>query len=170
MYRITFILLMTLGISSTMNAQDESAKEILTKWENASQYTINMIDSMPAEHFDFKPTPETRTFSNQITHMVDNMVWLSSSYLDAEEFAKEEPTTKAEHMEYMRSACEYAGNAIEAALQDSTILNTKKDFFAGPMNGRQIIRLMHDHVTHHRGQMIVYLRLNGIKPPRYFGW
>ena len=24
-----------------------------------------------------------------------------------------------------------------------------------------------DHVTHHRGQMVVYLRLNGIKPPQY---
>lgn len=170
MYRITFILLMTVGMFSNMNAQDEAALEILTKWENASEYTINLIDSMPAEHFDFKPTPETRTFSNQVTHMVDNMVWLSSDYLGAEKFEKQNPITKKEHMEYMLSACEYVENAMEAALQDSTILNTKKDFFAGPMNGRQIIRLIHDHVTHHRGQLIMYLRLKGIKPPRYFGW
>ena len=131
MYRIVFVLLMTVGMVLNMNAQDESAMEILTKWENASQYTINMIDSMPAEHFDFKPTPETRTFSNQVTHMVDNMCWLSSDYLGAEKFEAEKPRTKEEHMEYMRLACEYAGNAMEVALQDSTILNTKKDFFAG---------------------------------------
>jgi uncharacterized damage-inducible protein DinB len=24
-----------------------------------------------------------------------------------------------------------------------------------------------DHLSHHRGQMVVYLRLNGIKPPQY---
>jgi uncharacterized damage-inducible protein DinB len=24
-----------------------------------------------------------------------------------------------------------------------------------------------DHITHHRGQIVVYLRLNGIKPPQY---
>jgi uncharacterized damage-inducible protein DinB len=30
--------------------------------------------------------------------------------------------------------------------------------------------LMHDHHTHHRGQIIVYLRLNGLKPPKYVGW
>jgi uncharacterized damage-inducible protein DinB len=24
-----------------------------------------------------------------------------------------------------------------------------------------------DHITHHRGQMLVYMRLNGLKPPRY---
>ncbi|MFA9454721.1 MAG: DinB family protein [Candidatus Aminicenantaceae bacterium] len=24
-----------------------------------------------------------------------------------------------------------------------------------------------DHITHHRGQTVVYLRLNGIKPPQY---
>jgi len=25
-------------------------------------------------------------------------------------------------------------------------------------------------VTHHRGQLVVYLRLNGILPPNYVGW
>jgi len=30
--------------------------------------------------------------------------------------------------------------------------------------------LLNDHQTHHRGQLVVYLRLNGIKPPAYIGW
>ena len=29
---------------------------------------------------------------------------------------------------------------------------------------------MRDHVTHHRGQAIIYLRANGIKPPQYVGF
>ncbi|MFK8104102.1 MAG: DinB family protein, partial [Saprospiraceae bacterium] len=75
-----FTLLLTLSFSTLM-AQDDAATEILTKWKNASQYTINLIDSMPAEHFDFKPTPEIKSFSEQVTHIVDNMTWLSNSYL-----------------------------------------------------------------------------------------
>jgi uncharacterized damage-inducible protein DinB len=43
-------------------------------------------------------------------------------------------------------------------------------FFAGPKARRQILILMHDHQSHHVGQLIVYLRLNGIKPPAYVGW
>jgi len=32
---------------------------------------------------------------------------------------------------------------------------------------RQFFMLMADHVTHHRAQMLVYLRLKGIVPPKY---
>ncbi len=38
------------------------------------------------------------------------------------------------------------------------------------MTERQIINLMNDHLTHHRAQAIVYLRLNGVMPPKYVGW
>lgn len=38
------------------------------------------------------------------------------------------------------------------------------------MTRRQILLLLHDHQTHHIGQVIVYLRLKGIKPPAYVGW
>ena len=29
---------------------------------------------------------------------------------------------------------------------------------------------MDNHLAHHRGQLIVYLRLMGLKPPSYVGW
>ncbi len=170
MHRIAILLFLFVGTSLNLFAQDEAATEILTKWENSSQYTIELIELMPAEHFDFQPTPEIRMFKEQIVHMVGNMTWLSSDYLGAEKFEGKEPTTKEEHIEYMRAACAYAKTAMEAALKNEKLLKTQKDFFAGPKTGRQIIRLMHDHVTHHRGQLIIYLRLKGIKPPRYSGW
>ena len=44
------------------------------------------------------------------------------------------------------------------------------DFFAGPKSNLQILNLLQDHVTHHRGQLIVYLNLNEIEPPKYSGW
>jgi uncharacterized damage-inducible protein DinB len=49
-------------------------------------------------------------------------------------------------------------------------MDEKVKFFAGPITRRQILILMHDHQTHHLGQLIVYLRLKGIKPPDYIGW
>jgi uncharacterized damage-inducible protein DinB len=38
------------------------------------------------------------------------------------------------------------------------------------MNKLQIINLINDHQTHHRAQLLVYLRLKGVKPPEYVGW
>nr|WP_262481137.1 DinB family protein [Algibacter pectinivorans] len=41
------------------------------------------------------------------------------------------------------------------------------DYFGADRTKRQILLLLADHITHHRGQMLVYMRLKGIKPPRY---
>ena len=49
-------------------------------------------------------------------------------------------------------------------------LSLTVDFFAGPKNKLQILNLLQDHVTHHRGQLVVYLNLNEIIPPKYVGW
>ena len=39
-----------------------------------------------------------------------------------------------------------------------------------PMNKKNIFQLLLDHITHHRSQLVLNLRLCGIKPPRYIGW
>ena len=49
-------------------------------------------------------------------------------------------------------------------------LPSEVDFFAGKKSKLQMLNLMQDHVTHHIGQLIVYLNLNEIKPPKYSGW
>jgi uncharacterized damage-inducible protein DinB len=35
---------------------------------------------------------------------------------------------------------------------------------------RQFLLLLADHVSHHRGQMLVYLRMKGITPPNYIDY
>ena len=46
-------------------------------------------------------------------------------------------------------------------------LEERLDYFGLERTKRQVLLLLADHIAHHRGQMLVYLRLNGIKPPRY---
>jgi uncharacterized damage-inducible protein DinB len=50
---------------------------------------------------------------------------------------------------------------------DTLKLNDRINYLGLERTKRQILLLLSDHITHHRGQMIVYLRLNGISPPRY---
>jgi uncharacterized damage-inducible protein DinB len=46
-------------------------------------------------------------------------------------------------------------------------LDDRLDYFGSDITKRQVLLLLADHITHHRAQMIVSLRLNGLKPPRY---
>ncbi len=156
-------------------AQDAFLEEFAVKWEGAKSYTLEVAERMPESAYDFRPTPEQMSFREQLLHMMSNMVGLSQRYLDAGDWApvlRDTSITKTYDKElllrYLGYAYEYVGESVIEL--DSTELNKEVDFFAGPKSVRQIINLLDDHSTHHRGQLMVYLRLNGLEPPRYRGW
>jgi len=152
-------------------AQEGYLLDFQQKWQNATAYTIELAESMPEEAYDYRPTAEQMSFRQQLLHLAGNMAWLSSSYLGGERPGHDlrlDTYSKAEVLDILRESFEMAGKAVVALPAEA--LEEKVEFFAGPMNKRQILTLMNDHVTHHRGQLIVYLRMKGIKPPKYRGW
>ncbi|MCB0529771.1 MAG: DinB family protein [Lewinellaceae bacterium] len=169
----SLFLLCLCCIASSSAAQDTAfIREVLQKWKNAEAYTLEVAEAMPSEQYGFQPMDEERTFSGQLVHMAQNMTWLAGEKLSGKKFEhplnKKETLSPAEVLELLKVSFAYARDVVANLPPEQ--LSEKVDFFAGPMSKRQIILLMHDHLTHHRGQLIVYLRLNGIKPPRYRGW
>lgn len=165
------VSVLLLSFTGTLSAQDAFIEEFKKKWKNASEYTIEMAEMMPEDKYDFKPIDGSRTFKEQLLHMMSNMVWLSSSYLAEDSFErdlKKKDYTKAEIIALLKETTAFATNTINNL--SAKDLEKEVEFFAGPMSKRQIMMLMNDHLTHHRGQIIVYLRMNKIKPPRYRGW
>jgi uncharacterized damage-inducible protein DinB len=147
-------------------------KAAATKLEHAKEYTLRVADLMPEESYAFKPTPDEMSFGEQLLHLSANMGWLCSSYLGN----LKNPVTKADSksqkkediITVLNKTYDFVLNALKHF--NPVHLADTVSFFAGPMNKLQIINLLNDHQTHHRGQLLVYLRLNGIKPPDYVGW
>ncbi len=163
-----FILL---SLSLALFGQDNFMEEFRQKWQNASEYTVELAKLMPSEYFDYTPVEEVKPFSNQLLHMTRNMIWLSTSYISDKHFEQKtelENPGKEEIIRLLEESFSFTLKAIEEFSSDQ--LEEKVEFFAGPMSKRQILILMNDHLTHHRGQLIVYLRMKGIKPPAYRGW
>jgi uncharacterized damage-inducible protein DinB len=143
----------------------------LEKWENSKQYLLAIAEAMPEDAYSFQPTERQMSFEKQLIHIKDNMEWLGTTY-----FSDEAPDTKSDSIEYTKAqliaALEQSFNDV-AFLIDATSdesLTETVTFFAGPKSKLQILNLLQDHVTHHRGQLVVYLNLNDISPPRYTGW
>ena len=154
-----------------MHAQHSFLAEATEKWENAMAYTLELAEAMPSEHYAYRPTEEQMTFQQQLLHMANNVAWLTHDYLGGPktEVDREMPdASKEEILAVLTSTLERAQQALVDFPADQ--LDEQVNFFAGPMSKRKIILLLHDHLTHHRGQAIVYARLKGIKPPRYRGW
>ena len=168
-----FTLMIFLGAICTVKAQsaDSLQAQLTRKWVNSKTYALKLAALMPEEDYDFKASPEEMSFREQLLHIAENMTWLSSSYLFVDAPAKSTATQKLSKNEVLK----VLGNAYDLGLSAHMKMNVgqldeKVKFFAGPMTRRQILILMHDHQTHHLGQLVVYLRLKGIKPPEYVGW
>lgn len=171
MNRFTLIFSFVFFICLSAKAQDAYLLEFQQKWANAKNYTLELARSMPEEHYDFQPTEEQMSFKRQLLHTASNMVWLTSAYLGGQKLEadlRSDDYNKAEVIALLEQAFDNAAAAVKNFPKEDLDIAVK--FFAGPMSKRQIMVLMNDHVVHHRGQMIVYARLKGVKPPKFRGW
>lgn len=169
---LTFLL--GLLVTNSFGQASSLLTELQTRLRNAKRYTLEVAERMPETLYDYRPTPEEMTFRAQTVHIAQNLTWLTSSYLTqtpsplSAASLKASNQTKAEAIRMVTQAYDYAIEAIGAF--DPAHFDKKVSFFAGPLTKRQIMLLVADHQTHHRAQLLVYLRLNGIKPPDYVGW
>lgn len=171
MKKIFVMILFSLLILNQLNAQNDVKSAFLLKWENSKNYLLEIAKVMPEDAYNYKPTKRQMSFKEQLLHIRQNMVWLSETYFVDANFIKSKkvtPLTKNEIINELEIAFEKVYDIINKTSLDD--LNTEVDFFAGPKIKLQILNLLQDHVTHHRGQIIVYLNLNNVKPPKYSGW
>ena len=63
-------------------SQDGFLEAYLAKWDNSAKFTLECAELMPEEDYDFMPTPEEMSFRKQLLHILQNMLWLSTDYLD----------------------------------------------------------------------------------------
>lgn len=161
-------------IATAVAQQNPLLQEAAAQLERAKTTTLAMAASMPEEQYTYKPVADEMTFSAQLLHMAQNISWLASAYITdtPNPFTKadldDSGKSKATIIATVGKAFDYAITAVRN--MDAERLDEQVKFFAGPMSKRQIINLMNDHQVHHRGQLVVYLRLNNVEPPKYVGW
>jgi uncharacterized damage-inducible protein DinB len=166
-----FIVLTFVLVSNSIFSQQLVIDTFVEKWDNSKVYLVQMAEAMPEDKYDFKPSEREMSFKDQVFHILGNMDWLSATYFSKEKYNKNDFAsikTKAQLIAQINTSFDLAKAKI---IQNKNIdLSEKVDFFAGPKSKLQILNLMQDHVTHHRGQLIVYLNLCQIQPPKYVGW
>ncbi|MDH5399474.1 MAG: DinB family protein [Cyclobacteriaceae bacterium] len=149
----------------------EFSRAFLPMWDRACKYTLEVAESMPAEAYQYKPTSEINTFSEHMDHIARNLYMLNSRYVLEKE--QENKTAQKKEKEEVIAGLKSAFDYVRSTLMVMTDEELKEEvlFFSGDSFKKdRIFYLMKDHMTHHRGQAIIYLRLNGIKPPAYRGW
>lgn len=171
----TLLVVLFFGTTVIAKSQDQLVlKSHADKLRNSKDYTIQTAELLPEEKYNFRPVEDEMNFKQQLLHIGENIFWLTSTYIREEpnpikdNRPKADEMSKEEAIDFVTSAYEYAINGIESSI--GTDLSKEFKWSGGTLTKYQFLNLIQDHQTHHRAQLMVYLRLNQINPPKYIGW
>jgi hypothetical protein len=153
---------------------DPMAATVAQWFTMIEQSFVALADAMPAEHYAFKPTngefKDARTFGEQVKHVA------CSNFAFFNEIEKKEPpagcgaggphpaATKAELTTYLRESFAYAGRVLRT-MTPANALEPAGGPYGGMSTRLGLTTLAVWHASDHYGQLVVYLRMNGIVPP-----
>jgi hypothetical protein len=153
---------------------DPMAATVAQSFTMIERSFVGLADAMPAEKYGFKPTDgefkDVRTFGEQVKHVA------CANFAFFDEIAKREPParcdaggpspakTKAEIMAYLRESFAY-GDSVLRTLKPANALEPAGGPYGGESTRLGLTTLAVWHASDHYGQLVVYLRMNGIVPP-----
>ena len=139
---------------------------------------LSAVDAMPADKFGFAPSDGefkgVRTFGQMVKHFSATNHILAAAALGEEppadagdELGPENVRTKADILTYLKGSFVHLDKAVEAIGQTNIPVNASP---MSPLKRGEVTRLALItetllHAYDHYGQMVEYLRMNGVVPP-----
>jgi uncharacterized damage-inducible protein DinB len=163
--------------SAALDAQREKyALQSLLKI--AEQQIVPAVEAMPADKFGFAPTDGefkgVRTFGQMVKHLSATNHILAAAALSEEpppdagdEVGPETVRTKPEILDYLKGSFAHLSKAIDAIGQTNLPANASpiSPLKKGEMTRSALVAESLIHAADHYGQIVEYLRMNGVVPP-----
>ena len=170
--------MMVLAIPGAAVGQDRRGSpmaETVVQWFDMIERSfVPLADAMPAERWDFVPKDGefkgVRTFGQQVKHVACanfaffNQVEGKEPPAECENGGPSPARTKPELMAYLRESFTYAASVMRR-LTPANAMDPVEGRYGGKTTRLGISTLAIWHATDHYGQLVVYLRMNGIVPP-----
>lgn len=164
---VTAVLL----LASPVSAQAPSVRDgALRDWTSQRDMMMKIAAALPQDKFGYRPTPAQRTWGEQILHVAQaNVNQMGRLAAKAPAPAIDMTlTSPAAIMNALAASFDY-GAAVLDEQTDATMVQaagtTRFDGSMGPSTKVRVVYYVIGHTWDIYGQMVVYLRLNGITPP-----
>jgi uncharacterized damage-inducible protein DinB len=150
---------------------DEMIKaHMVADWERAKAYTQEYIDAMPEDGMNFKPTPDIRSFAEQMLHMSQGTIALVVSGTGATPIFEGKSLERMNELKNKSALTQVVMQTYDFAIQSIRNLDASKLSHVVKRGNYEVTQYgwlskAFEHQTHHRAQATIYLRLKGIKPP-----
>jgi uncharacterized damage-inducible protein DinB len=178
---IAFCVLVVVALSSAQDNKKKSEHRTVTEVLDHSVTSMEhefvpAAEAMPEDKFGFAPTngefKGVRTFGEQIKHVAAVNYIFGAAILSekvpvdvGDESGPISIKTKAEILNYLKDSFAYVHKAIHTINEKNLVEPLKSPFGEGSVTRLGIATSVSAHGFDHYGQMVEYLRMNGIIPP-----
>ena len=153
-------------------------EEALEAWRDARLGVLDEVRNIPAEHFDFRPTPEVRSVREQVVHILEVAMMMVGELTRDDPDFRRAPWPKLLAL-YAQPAYEATTRGELLALLESQLADGERAFrargelalfqFLTRFDGQQGTRFtwLHHGIAqeeYHRAQLALYARLLGLVP------
>jgi uncharacterized damage-inducible protein DinB len=143
---------------------------------NMERDFVPAVEAMPEDKFGFAPTDGefkgVRTFGEQVKHVAAVNYMYGAAILSekvpvdvGEENGPAAMKTKADILSYLKDSFLYVHKAIKTINEKNLVEPLKSPFGEGSVTRLGVATSVAAHGFDHYGQMVEYLRMNGIVPP-----
>jgi uncharacterized damage-inducible protein DinB len=134
---------------------------------NMQDKIMKSAEAMPESQYSYRPTKDVRSFAEILNHVGDISYILCSNVKgEASPAMAAAKDSKAEIMAYVKGAFDYC-DGVYSGFNDAH-LNDPADFWGHKTNKMFILTQVGNHDALHYGNLVTYLRLNGVVPSG--GW
>jgi uncharacterized damage-inducible protein DinB len=150
------------------------AESISATLQFAEGNFIGLAEAMPEDKYSYIPATGkfdgVRSFGEQVKHVACAQFAFFNEFEgkkppeDCEKGGHHPARSKAELIKYLKDSFDYS-NRVLATLTATNALDRVEGRYAGPNTKLGISVVAVWHITDHYGQLVEYLRLNGIVPP-----
>lgn len=182
-FRVVAVVLFLLVGSGFALAQEpkpaehrSSAQELDQSVTGVQKEFVPAAEAMPEDKYSFAPTSGefkgVRTFAQQVKHVAAVNYILGAAILGEKspvdvsgESGPDAIKSKAEIVKFLKESFVYFHKAVGSINEDNLLTPVKNPFGEGMITRLRLATMNVAHCFDHYGQMVEYLRMNGIVPP-----
>src|ERR1700685_1620266 len=134
---------------------------------NMQDKIMKSADEMPESKYSYRPTKDVRSFGEILNHVADISYTLCSNVKgEANPATATAKGSKTEIVAYLKGSFDYC-DGVYSGFTDAH-LNEPADFWGAKTNKMFVLTQVANHDALHYGNLVTYLRINGLEPSG--GW
>lgn len=153
------------GLTKTFAQSEDLILSSFERYMGTQSIVKHAAEIMPEELYHYKPTEGVRSFGDMIAHIIESKYFFCAQVLGEKDDSDIEGKIKSklELIRELEKVCTYCEEAHKSMNNSSALEKIQSQGALRPK--LEVLNTNSMHTIMHYGNLVIYLRMNGIVPP-----